>query len=109
MAHFWNYEKMHEDRTAILNRAKKSINLEIAVRSSSHQKYTVAKDSYGKPFYVKSLLVSAGPPLFCSRPPAVFRQVPRCFQQVTRCFSAGHLLLYSRGPAVVAAGDCYTS
>src|ERR1051325_3521043 len=64
---------------------------------------------YGRHFYVKSLIVSAGPPLFCSRPPAVFRQVPRHFQQVTRCFSAGHPLLYSRGPAVVAAGDCYTS
>jgi hypothetical protein len=57
--------------------------------------------SYGRHFYVKSLLVSAGDLPFCSRPPAVFQQPP-CY------FSADPLLQNSRSPAVVSAGGCYT-
>jgi hypothetical protein len=56
---------------------------------------------YGKPFYVKSLLVSAGDLPFCSRSPAVF-------QQLSCCFSADPLLQNSRSSAVISAGDCYT-
>src|SRR5579885_619021 len=53
---------------------------------------------YGKPFYVKSLLIFNRPPVIFSRESAVLQHTPRCFLQVP-------LLFYSRSPAVIVAGD----
>ena len=48
---------------------------------------------YGKPFYVKSLLIFNRPPVIFSRESAVLQHTPAVFCRCLCCFTAGPLLL----------------